>query len=317
MGSTNNSRIRLTAATRAVLGTAATLTVLAALGQPDTSLLAGGFTVMTSALAVDRLGTLALGAPLYLAALAAGAAVGPYPVAAALVFLPLIYAAVRARLHGAIGHGAGVFAFMGFFLAQFTEARAADVPHLSVAVVVAFCAVLCTAVRVPNPAEPPRAARRQALQVTAASALAIAGGHLVSPDHWYWAVVTTWVVFINTESTGEVLRQSVRRLVGTVLGAGAGYGLATLAAPYGPLLLVLLLACMFGMFFTSPDAYWAVTFFITGMLCMLLALLDTFSADVLVLRVHETALGACCGVLAARLQSRDGYRDHDRPPHDG
>jgi uncharacterized membrane protein YccC len=146
-----------------------------------------------------------------------------------------------------------------------------------------------------------RGTTRQALQVTAASALSILGGHMLSPDHWYWAVVATWVVFINTESTGEVLLQSARRLAGTVLGAVFGYGLATLVGPYGPLLLVLLLVCMFGMFYTPSNAYWAVTFFITGMLSMLLALLDTFSTDVLVLRVQETALGVSCGVLATVL----------------
>ncbi|GGP02233.1 FUSC family protein [Nonomuraea glycinis] len=143
-----------------------------------------------------------------------------------------------------------------------------------------------------------RGTTRQALRVTAASTLSILGGHLSSPDHCYWAVMATWVVFINTESTGEVLLQSARRVAGTVLGVVFGYGLATLAGPYGPLLLVLLLACMFGMFYTPADAYWAVTFFITGMLSMLLALLDTFSTAVLVLRVQETALGVTCGVLA-------------------
>ncbi|MEO3887020.1 FUSC family protein [Nonomuraea sp. B5E05] len=501
--------MRLASAMRAVLGAAASLTVLTALGQSDTSLLVGGFTAMATSLAVsdlhprNQLITLGLGAPLFLAALAAGAVLSPYPVTAGIVFLLLIYVAVHARRYGAIGQGAGVFGFMAFFLAQFTGARAVQLPQLGAAVLVAFGAVVVVchcpghmtssrvlarlqrtfngrlrdvlrdttvmltagqdagtlglslerrldrlhaavlligdflgeravdeaaddqilqhisraevaaqrlavlavrAARTPaaagdlaepaarqrlaariavlrhqltpgtptalgqrerepedGPAIPsaasaslqdclqgidelaaamrllgPRASApaatgaaphdpvtprtrafnvrryreagferrgrrttRQALQVTAASALSILGGHLVSPDHWYWAVLTTWVVFINTESTGEVLLQSVRRLAGTVLGAVFGYGLATLAGPYEPLLLGLLLACMFGMFYTPADAYWAVTFFITGMLSMLLALLDTFSTDVLVLRVQETALGVSCGVLAA------------------
>lgn len=480
--------MRLVSAMRAVLGAAVSLTVLAALGQPDTSLLAGGFTAMVTSLAVSELHprnqliTLALGAPLSLAALAAGAVLRPYPVVAGSVFLLLIHVAVHVRRYGPRGQGAGVFAFMAFFLAQFTGARAVQVPQLGAAVLVAFCAVVAVghclghmtssrvlarlrrsfdgrlrdvlrdtaavltagpdagalrpsmqrrldrlhaavlligdflgeravdgaadgpllgylarvevaaqrlavlvvrAARTPVAAgdlaeadgrhrlaaritilrhqlasgTPPTSGRRtrereippaasaslrdclqgldelaallrgtaipptgascagrcrkagfqergrgttrQALRVTTACALSILGGHLVSPEHWYWAVMATWVVFVNTESTGEVLLQSVRRLAGTVLGAVFGYGLATLAAPYGPLLLVLLLACMFGMFYTPADAYWAVTFFITGMLSMLLALLDTFSADVLLVRVQQTALGVSCGVLAA------------------
>ncbi|MEQ4719666.1 FUSC family protein [Nonomuraea sp. B19D2] len=448
--------MRLASAMRAVLGAAASLTVLAALGQSGTALLAGGFTAMVTSLAIsdlhsrNQLITLGIGAPVSLAALAAGAVLRPYPVTAAIVFLLLIYLAVRARQYGARGQGVGVFGFMGFFLAQFAGARASELPAMGGAVVVAFCAVvavfygtgfmtssrvlarlrrtfnarlrdvlrdtavllstaqdtgtlslslerrldrlhaaalligdflgeravgeatdgrilrhvtraevaaqrlvvlavraartprdapallpdclreideLAAAMRLPGPrvvsptgigatpyepAAPRTAGRcreadpegrrrgttRQALRVTAASTLSILGGHLLSPDHWYWAVMATWVVFINTESTGEVLLQSARRVAGTVLGAVFGYGLATLAGPYGPLLLVLLLACMFGTFYTPADAYWAVTFFITGMLSMLLALLDTFSTTVLVLRVQETALGVACGVLA-------------------
>ncbi|WP_399892939.1 FUSC family protein [Streptomyces sp. BBFR51] len=146
-----------------------------------------------------------------------------------------------------------------------------------------------------------RAATRQAFQVTAASALAIVGGHLLSPHLWYWAVAASWVVFVKNESTGEVLLQSLRRLTGTVIGVVVGYGLAALVDGDGPLLLVLLLVCMFGMFYTPSVAYWAVTFFITCMLSLLLALLGTFSTHVLLLRVEETALGVACGVLAAVL----------------
>ncbi|MFC3574536.1 FUSC family protein [Streptomyces yaanensis] len=504
--------MRLASAMRAVLGAAASLAVLAALRQSDTDLLVGGFTAMVTSLAIsdlhprNQLITLGLGAPLSLTALTAGAVLTPYPVAARIVFLLLIYVAVHVRRYGPRGQGLGIFGFMAFFLSQFTGARAAQLPQMGAAVLVAFGAVaavwygpgfmtgarvlvrlrrtfdgrlrdvlrdmatllsagqdddtvsqslerrldrLHTAVlliedfldehvvdeatdscllrhlsrvevaaqrlavltvravhtslavddlagrtarqqlagrirllhhqvalgtafapeaqavapeaersirpgertpvqdcfqavddlamavsslgpgRVSSPTRPgpapqePTARRvrafdvkrywkaddadrkrgttRQAVQVTVASALSVFGGHLLSPDHWYWAVAATWVVFINTESTGEVLLQSVRRLAGTVLGVVFGYGLATLVGPDGSLLLALLLVCMFGMFYTPSDAYWAVTFFITGMLSMLLALLDTFSTDVLVLRVQETALGVSCGVLAAVL----------------
>ncbi|MFE3202539.1 FUSC family protein [Embleya sp. NPDC059237] len=135
--------------------------------------------------------------------------------------------------------------------------------------------------------------------MTAASALASAGGHLLSPHLWYWAVAAAWVVFIKNESTGKVLLQSLRRPAGTVLGVVFGYGLAALVGGDGPVLLILLLLCMFGMFYTPSHAYWAVTFFITGTLGMLLALMDTFSTHVLLLRVEETALGVSCGILAA------------------
>lgn len=354
--------MRLASALRAVLGTAVSLAVLTALDQPATALLTAGFTAMVTSLAVsdphprDQLVTLALGTPLFLVALAAGTVLAPYPAAAGCAFLVLIHLAVHARRYGARGQGLGIFAFMGFFLAQFTGAGVAQLPRMGLAVLVASGAVvvvchglgLLSADRVLRwlwravdvrlrdiaallaegqdatalqrgldglhavvllienwlPADRRdrrKGTARQAVQVTAASALSILGGHLVSPDHWYWAVVATWVVFLNTESAKEVLLQSARRLVGTVLGAVFGYGLATLAVPHGPLLVLLLLLFMFGMFYTPSSVYWAVTFFITGGLSMVLALLDEFSAQVLVLRVQETALGVACGALAALL----------------
>lgn len=493
--------VRLTSAMRAVLGTAAALAVLTALRAPETALVVGGFTAMTTSLAVsdlhprNQLITLGLGVPLSLASLAAGAALTPYPTAAKLVFLVVIYLAVQARRFGPRGLGLGIFGFMAFLLSQFTQARADRLPELGASVLVAFGAVaavwycvgpitasqalrrlrhafdvrlhdvlrdtaamvatgqdvdtrsrslqdrldtlhasvlliedflderavdedteallphlsrvevaaqrlavltvravrtpaarndlagrtarqrlarriralrhqptggnryaegyeggpvnrptgsalvldcfpavdeLSEALRVLGPRDrpagrrtpprkpasptfgalprrdtdtesPKRGATRQAFQVTAASALAIAGGHLLSPHLWYWAVAASWVVFIKNESTGEVLLQSLRRLAGTVLGVVFGYGLAALVGGDGPVLLILLLLCMFGMFYTPSQAYWAVTFFITGTLGMLLALMDTFSTHVLLLRVQETALGVSFGILAAVL----------------
>ncbi|MFF9454985.1 FUSC family protein [Streptomyces flaveolus] len=498
--------MRLTSAMRAVLGTAATLAVLTALRAPETALVVGGFTAMTTSLAIsdlhprNQLITLGLGVPLSLAFLAAGAALTPYPTAAKLVFLVVIYLAVQARRFGPRGLGLGIFGFMAFLLSQFTQARADQLPQFGASVLVAFGAVttvwyrvgpitasralrrlrhsfdvrlhdvlrdtasmiatgqdigtrsrslqdrldrlhtsvlliedflderaadegteallphlsrvevaahrlavlavramrtpaarndlsertarqllaqriralrhqptvgttcaaercaegdeggpanrptgsahvldcfpavdeLAEALRVLGPRDRPagrrtprrkhaspafgalprrdtdteslkRGATRQAFQVTSASALAIAGGHLLSLHLWYWAVAAAWVVFIKNESTGEVLLQSLRRLAGTVLGVVFGYGLAAMVGGDGPVLLILLLLCMFGMFYTPSHAYWAVTFFITGTLGMLLALMDTFSTHVLLLRVQETALGVFCGILAAVL----------------
>ncbi|MFI8490465.1 FUSC family protein [Streptomyces rubrogriseus] len=497
---------RLTSAIRAVLGTAAVLAVLTALRAPETVLVVGGFTAMTTSLAIsdlhprNQLITLGLGAPLSLASLAAGAVLTPYPTAAKLIFLVVIYLAVQARRFGSRGLGLGIFGFMFFLLSQFVQARADQLPQLGASVLMAFGAVttvwycvgsvtaagalrrlrhafgvrlydvlrdtasvvatgkddgtrsgllqerldrlhaaalliedflderavdegteaplrhigrvevaaqrlvvltvravrtpaarndlaerrarqrlaqriralghqvttgmapaseecedgnedgpanrpagsahvqdcfpavdeLTTALRVLGPrgrpagfATPPykaapsalgavprrdadtdsrkRQATRQAVQVTTASALAVAGGHLLSPHLWYWAVVTAWVVFIKTESTGEVLLQSARRLAGTVVGVLFGYGLATLVGGDGPGLVILLLLCMFGIFYTPSRVYWAVTFFITGTLSVLLALMDTFSTHVLLLRVQETTLGVTCGILAATL----------------
>ena len=69
-----------------------------------------------------------------------------------------------------------------------------------------------------------RPTTRAAVQVSVGSALAIVGGEFLSSQRWYWAVLTCWVVFLNTSSTGEILVKGYRRLLGTMLGVVAGVG---------------------------------------------------------------------------------------------
>jgi uncharacterized membrane protein YgaE (UPF0421/DUF939 family) len=146
-----------------------------------------------------------------------------------------------------------------------------------------------------------RPSTRAAFQVATGSALAILGGELLSPQRWYWAVLTCWVVFINTSSTGEILVKGYRRLIGTVVGVVAGLGLASLVGGDTWLAFALVIICVFGMFFTAPLSYTLMSFFVTMMLGLLYTLLHTFSPAVLVLRIEETALGVTCGLIAAVL----------------
>ncbi|MGW7575939.1 FUSC family protein [Streptomyces sp. NPDC054765] len=144
-----------------------------------------------------------------------------------------------------------------------------------------------------------RPTTRAAFQVAVGSTLAIIGGEFLSSQRWYWAVLTCWVVFLNTASTGEILVKGYRRLVGTVLGVIAGVALAGLVGNHTWTAFALVLLCIFGMFFTAPLSYALMSFFVTAMLGLLYTLLDTYSLSVLVLRIEETALGAACGIIAA------------------
>jgi uncharacterized membrane protein YccC len=146
-----------------------------------------------------------------------------------------------------------------------------------------------------------RPTTRSAVQVAVGSALAIAGGELLSPQRWYWAVLTCWIVFVNTASTGEILVKGYRRLLGTVLGVVAGIGLAGLVGHHTWTAFALVLVFIFAMFYTAPLSYTLMSFFVTAMLGLLYTLLNTYSLAVLVLRIEETALGAACGILAAAL----------------
>ncbi|MEU0005473.1 FUSC family protein [Streptomyces sp. NPDC006314] len=156
----------------------------------------------------------------------------------------------------------------------------------------------------PKEAEPAglrRPTTRAAVQVAVGSSLAIAGGEPLSGQRWYWAVLTCWIVFINTASTGEILVKGYRRLLGTILGVVAGIGLAGLVGHHTWTAFALVLVFVFAMFYTAPLSYTLMSFFVTAALGLLYTLLNTYSTEVLVLRVEETALGAACGVIAAAL----------------
>ncbi|MBL3669990.1 FUSC family protein [Streptomyces sp. M2CJ-2] len=146
-----------------------------------------------------------------------------------------------------------------------------------------------------------RPTTRAAVQVTVGSSLAIAGGELLSSERWYWAVLTCWIVFINTSSTGEILVKGYRRLLGTVLGVVAGIALAAVVGGHTWTTFGLILVLIFAMSYTAPLSYTLMSFFVTAMVGLLYTLLHTYSWEVLLLRVEETALGAACGVVAAAL----------------
>ncbi|MGW5861574.1 FUSC family protein [Streptomyces sp. NPDC055239] len=146
-----------------------------------------------------------------------------------------------------------------------------------------------------------RPTTRAAFQVAVGSTLAIIGGEFLSTQRWYWAVLTCWVVFLNTASTGEILVKGYRRLLGTVLGVVAGVALAGLVGNHTWVAFALVLVFIFAMFFTAPLSYALMSFFVTAMLGLLYTLLNTYSLSVLWLRIEETALGAACGIIAAVL----------------
>ncbi|MET8546571.1 FUSC family protein, partial [Kitasatospora sp. NPDC004799] len=146
-----------------------------------------------------------------------------------------------------------------------------------------------------------RPTTRTALQVATGSALAVVGGELLSPERWYWAVFTCWVVFISTTSTGEILVRGFRRLVGTVAGVVAGLALAALVGDAAWPAFALATLSVFGMYYTLAVSYTLMSFFVTTMIGMLYALLHTLTPDVLVVRIEETALGIACGLAAALL----------------
>jgi uncharacterized membrane protein YccC len=146
-----------------------------------------------------------------------------------------------------------------------------------------------------------RPTTRSAVQAVIGGGLAILGGEFLSEQRWYWAVIAGFIVFAGTTSRGDLLVKGWRRVWGTLLGIVAGTVLATLVAGNLPLTVTLLLVCIFLAFYVLRVSYSMMTFFITVMLGMLYDILGTFTPDVLVLRLEETAIGVTGSAIAAML----------------
>lgn len=142
---------------------------------------------------------------------------------------------------------------------------------------------------------------RQAIQAAAACAVALAIGQVLSEDRWYWAVGTTWWIFVNTVSRGETLVRGFRRVLGTVIGIAVGM---VVAIPLDGAVVptaALVALCVFGIFYTAPVSYSWMMLAVTVMAGLLYGLLGVLDPALLVLRLEETAVGAASAALAVLL----------------
>lgn len=313
-------KVRLRVSSRAVLGVGLAVAAAELAGLSLTASLTGGlaallalFTVGDPTVRRQALTTALLpvaGFPV----LALATALHGAPLLRDASWLLVVFAGVYARRWGPRGHALGIFAFMMFFVTQFLHALPAQLPELYAAVTLALLVVGAVRFvawsierRVPPPAAPAplpgsglaRPTTRQAFQATAACAVALAAGQVISHDRWYWAVGTAWWIFVNTASRGETLVRGFRRVVGTVTGIAAGLLVAIPLAGAPAPTAALVAVCVFGIFYTAPLSYSWMMFFVTVMAGLLYGLLGVLHPGLLLLRFEETAvgvLGAAVGV---------------------
>jgi len=140
---------------------------------------------------------------------------------------------------------------------------------------------------------------KAAIQVAVATSAATVLGNLISPDRGYWAVLTAFLVFTGVTTRGEILSRAGHRIVGTIVGVVAGVLLAAEIGRNPALQIVVLVVCVFFAFYLATVAYFWLTFFVTVLLAMLYGLLGNFSAQVLEVRIAETAVGSLVGIASA------------------
>lgn len=158
----------------------------------------------------------------------------------------------------------------------------------------------------PPPATPLEGTRlhpatRQAIQATVASVLAMGAGYAVSPERWYWAVISAFVIFTQASTLGDTVLRAWHRVLGTLLGVIAGLLLARLVIGHRTVELASIFACVFFGFYLMRLSYAWMIFWFTTMLAVLYSLLGRLSAELLYLRLEETVIGAGIGVAIALL----------------
>ncbi|MFE0702262.1 FUSC family protein [Streptomyces sp. NPDC058872] len=315
-------RVRLKNSLRAVMGIALAVALAELAGLSLAASITGGlaallalFTVTDATVRAQAVTTLLLPAA-GLPVLALATALHDMTLLRDLAFLAVVFCGVYARRWGPRGHALGIFAFMNFFTTQFLHAVPGELPELYAAVGIALAAAAAVRFvlwplerRTPPPAAPAplpgaglaRVTTRQAVQATAACSVALAIGQVLSEDRWYWAVGTTWWIFVNTVSRGETLVRGFRRVLGTVIGIAVGMVVAIPlhGAPAPTAALVAL--CVFGIFYAAPVSYSWMMLAVTVMAGLLYGLLGVLDPALLVLRLEETAVGAVCAALAVLL----------------
>ncbi|MEU6058895.1 FUSC family protein [Streptomyces sp. NPDC047097] len=315
-------RLRLRAATRAVLGIGGAVVVTGLAGHSLTAAVTGGlaallalFTV-TDATVRGQLITTALLPAAGFPVLALAALLHDHPFARDLVFLAIVGAGVYARRWGPRGHALGVFAFMTFFVTQFLHTAPGQLPELYAAVGLSLltCSTVrfgawCYERRIALPAPPTyqegrglaRTTTRQAVQATLGCAVALVIGQGLSGERWYWAVGATWWIFVNTASRGETLVRGFRRVLGTLIGIAVGLVVVIpLKGAPGPTA-ALVAVCVFGIFYTAAVSYTWMMLSVTLLAGGLYGLLGVLDPALLALRMLETGVGALGAVLAVLL----------------
>ncbi|WP_172593131.1 FUSC family protein [Altererythrobacter sp. B11] len=142
---------------------------------------------------------------------------------------------------------------------------------------------------------------RSGIQSAAAAALAMVGGSMLSPDRWYWAVITVFVMFTGTYSRGQALAKSLKRVFGTLAGILAAMALVWLLHGKVHIALALMPLAIFFVFYAFVQSYTWMAFWITVTVGLLFLVMGRFTDTMMLLRLEETAVGALAGIIVAAI----------------
>jgi hypothetical protein len=140
-----------------------------------------------------------------------------------------------------------------------------------------------------------------ASRATTAALIAMLIGHSVSPERWFWAVITTFVVFLGTRSRGDTVRKTCERVLGTLAGVAVSALLMAMLHGMPVLIVIAMIVCVFGWAYFILTSYGQGVFFITVLVGLIYGELGFAIGPLVEMRVEEVFVGCMVAVAVAVL----------------
>ncbi|MET0443152.1 MAG: FUSC family protein [Pseudorhodoplanes sp.] len=156
------------------------------------------------------------------------------------------------------------------------------------------------AVAAAAPAVPtPPLAWRSTLRAICAAVIATCFAYPLSPEHWYWAIISVFVISLGTSSAGDTVQKGTLRVAGTAGGALAGMIVAALVPAHPAAVVVGMIVCLFGWSYFVLYNYAFGIFFLTLLIGLVYGVLGDNLPAIVGLRLAETAIGAAATFVTA------------------
>lgn len=145
-------------------------------------------------------------------------------------------------------------------------------------------------------------AERQALQTFVAVAVASVLGYLISGPHFFWASFGAFVVLIGTTTTSSRLRKTLRRVIGSVVGAAGGLAWAWLVGHAHPVVSLISIIVLASVAFTLlKRRYRLFTALLTATMMQIYVITAAPLVTYALERVAENIIGAVTAGVVASL----------------
>ncbi|KGX85603.1 FUSC family protein [Pontibacillus litoralis] len=140
---------------------------------------------------------------------------------------------------------------------------------------------------------------KKAIKALIAGTISIYLGYTLTPGYPYWILLTSFIIFMGTESVGKTFKKANQRILGTILGSIIGFGIADQISSQ-LLEITIIFVCIFMAFYIYPVSYSFMIFWITVIIAILYdLLLGGITVKIMGVRIIDTFIGSYIGFLTA------------------